>query len=87
MDVVQDGQMPPKLRGYVSSLGVRCEGKRSQRCFPDICPGQLKEWGCPLPLAERTWGAWRMGSGASFELLSLSCLLYMLMVMYSSLLF
>lgn len=72
MGVVRDGQMPPKLRGCASGLGVRLEGERSQRRFPDMCPEELKERGCPLPLVARTWGEWRTGSGASFELLSLA---------------
>ena len=43
MGVVRNRQMPPKLRGCASGLGVRLEGERSQRRFPDMCPEQLKE--------------------------------------------
>lgn len=39
-----------RLRGCASGLGVRLE-ERSQRRFPDMCPEELKERGCPLPLS------------------------------------
>ena len=85
MGVVRDGPMPPKLRGCASGLGVRREGERS-RGDSQICALNSRRNGCPLPVVERTWGERRTGSGASFELLSLSCLLYMLMDTCSSLL-